>query len=156
MMPITLRPRRSPHHELSLDPEHEEALVALFGGIGKTARIGRIDPALARAIGANATIVMVSSVCIQKTRGKHSEITFRDLMAVQNGFNTGRVHKQRDRHLIFYYPDPYTVDRTIKAVVKTTKTREELFLLSIHRLEPKRLRAGLKRDECLRDWRKPK
>lgn len=155
MMPIALRPTGSPHFSLSLDPEHEQALLALYGGIGRVARVGRIDHSLAAAIGSSATVVMVTRTCIQKIRGKHSEIEFRDLAALQSGLNSGRVHKQRDRHLIFYYPDPYTIDRSIKAVVKTTKEHHELFLLSIHRLEPKQLRAGLKRDECLRDWQKP-
>src|SRR5262245_35041923 len=104
-MPIFLRPMRSPHHALSLDPEHEEQLISLFSGVGESARVARIDRALSRAIGCGATVVMITRVALQKIIGKHSEINISDIAALQNGVNCGYVQKDKSRHLVFFYPD---------------------------------------------------
>jgi hypothetical protein len=154
-MRIVLRPKTRYHFSDDADIEREEALLGLFGGTVNYARVGRISDDLARLIDATTAVVILTSLTMQKIRGKHTEIGLRDILAIQHGFNNGRVHMDRPCHLTFYYPDPYAVDRTIKAVVKATKFGELLFQTH-HQLEPRRLRSAIKTAEktgtLIRDW----
>ena len=155
-MRITLRPKGRHHFSEPEKIEQEEMLLAVFGGLGQVARVGQISTNLAHLIGALTTVVHVSRETMQKIKGKHSEITFGDISALAHGFQTGRVHQHGQRHLAIYYPDPYTVDRTIKAVIKATRDGRELLLVTHHQFEPKRLRAAIKRGVLVRDWPKSK
>lgn len=140
------------------DVEREEAILGLFNRTVPYARVGRIPDDLARRIDATTTVVVLTSVSLFKIRGKHPEIKLRDILALQHGFITGRVHADRPRHLAFLYPDPYTTDRTIKAIVKSTKYGE-LLLQTHHQLEPKRVRSAIKVAEAkgtvVRDFIRP-
>ena len=141
------------HFSVSAELEHRELLLQLFGGIGleHTARVGRISRELAAAIGARTEIVHVRASVVAKLKGRHAQILYSDLELLQTGFNAGRVQQDRPLHLTFLFRDPRKPVRTLKAVIKTTRHRDELWLVTYFPCTGKQLIAALKKGTVVRD-----
>lgn len=140
-MPIRTRPDLP--HAFAADPAStwEEDLFSVFNGGLSKARVGRIPRILAKAIGSSTTIVYFSKTTAKKIRGKHSEVTFADLRALNTVFQSGNVAREGQLHLSFWYPSPSAKNRTIKAVIKGSNHGTEIYLKSIYPIAKRRLKA---------------
>jgi hypothetical protein len=153
-MRIHLGPKGRYHFSETAELEHREILLSLFGRVrhDATARVGRIAHDLAFVIGAQTDIVEVRPITVMKVKGKHAQILYSDLELLQTGFNAGRVQRDHPLRLTFLFRDPRNPQRTLKAVIKTNRARDELWLVTYFPCTGKRLTAALKKGDLIRDW----
>src|SRR5580704_15677042 len=142
------------HFSETAELEHREILMSLFGQVRPdvTARVGRISHDLATVIGAQTDLGRVRPVTVMKVKGKHAEILYSDLDLLQTGFNAGRVQRDHPLRLTFLFRDPRNPQRTLKAVIKTNRARDELWLVTYFPCTGKRLVAALKKGNMIREW----
>ncbi|MBV9829169.1 MAG: hypothetical protein JO001_26415 [Alphaproteobacteria bacterium] len=93
---------------------------------------------------------MIRPVTVMKVTGTHAEILYSDLELLQTGFNTGRVQHDRPLHLTFIFHDPRKPQRSMKAVIKTNRARNELWLVTYFPCTGKQLASALKRGIIVR------
>jgi len=150
-MVVTVRPL--PHHAFADSPESEwEAnLFSVFNGGIDFARVGRIPHWLAKAIGASTTIVYLSKKTAQKIRGKHKEITFRDVLELPVAFEKSDVAREGRLHLAIWFVSPHRKDLTIKAILKATNHGREIYVKTMYPIGKRRLKALKAKTMALRD-----
>lgn len=150
MAAIRMRPHL-PHAfgiEDAAEDTWERALFATFSGMHDTARIGRVPRWIAKALGCSTTIVYMNSTTAKKIRGKH-KITFAELRALADVLDTSEVARDSRLDLAFWFPSPAR-QTMIKAVVKTTKQKDELWLKTMHPINKTKLDAVKKKVMVLR------
>lgn len=149
-MPIRMRAELSHGFADDRASQWEADLFGAFNGLSEKARLGRIPRFLAKALGSSTTIVFVHQNVVKKIRGKH-QIEFSQLREVATAFDSGNVARDSRYDLAFWFPDPTDRRRTVKAVVKTTRQKHELWLKTMHPINKRRVDALKKKSLILRE-----
>lgn len=92
-------------------------------------------PDLAKALNTPARVVRFSPETAAKQLRKHPEVKEADYLAVQAMLEDGEVYTDGAQRVMVVYRG----DAWWRAAVKTTGNREELFLLSLHKVDEKTL-----------------
>ena len=130
---------------LSVSSRNFEKLVS--GDILGTAPVGYVDDELATALKANTKTVVISDATMTKQRDHHPELTVTEYQLLPDMIENGLVIQQVSQRLMFLRSG----NRIYRAIVKSTKDGNQLFIVSFHRTDAKRLNRDKKKGQILRE-----
>ena len=130
---------------LSVTSRNFEKLVA--GDILGTAPVGFIDSTLSSAINAKANKVVISAETLAKQRDRHPELDLEEYQLLPEMIERGLVIQLSDQKLMFLRSGT----KLYRGVAKSTANGNELFMLSFHRTDARRMARDRKKGEILRE-----
>ncbi|MDZ7714423.1 MAG: hypothetical protein U5L06_15635 [Rhodovibrio sp.] len=133
----------------------EYALFRLLTG-ERTSHVvaGQIPSRVARALRAETCSVFLSAETVYKQESKHFNEKMALYMRAPNLFKSPYVLIQNCNRAIFIVHEKKGKIRSYKAVVKVTKNRQKLFLMSIHRVDRSDIRAAFRNSVRLTEFEK--
>ncbi|KAB7624332.1 phage minor head protein [Alkalilimnicola sp. S0819] len=91
---------------------------------------------------------LLSAETLAKQRERHPDLTTDDYRSLPRGVRAGRVIALGERQLSFFFIE----GRLYKAVFKSTRDGESLYLQSYYRTNEREMRRDQRRGELVRDW----
>ena len=107
-----------------------------------------LDSQLQTQLAAKTSVVHLSSETLTTHKASHPEIGLDDYRQLPDMVRHGLVIAQSDKRLVFFRQgkDLY------KTVIKTTGNGEELFILTLFRVQEREIARELKRGKLIREW----
>lgn len=93
--------------------------------------VASVDAELKQRLNAKQNTVLLSAETLNKQRRNHPELTDNEYRLLPDLINEGAVIEQDNQRVVFFRRN----SRLYKAVVKTTKSGREIYLVSFHRAD---------------------
>ena len=137
----------------------EAELLALLNGVRTTPiLVCQLAPRLAKLLGAGTTRVLLSPETMAKEEAKHRAANHDLYMLAPLILSSPFVRvDEKNGRLIFIWHAPRDPDgkvRSYKGVIKATKEKHELYLMSVHRVDRTGVRSSYRRTISLDEWNK--
>jgi hypothetical protein len=112
--------------------------------------VAALSADMQQRLGSTVNAVMLSAETLRKQQANHPELTTDEYRLVHEIIGTGMVIRELDKVLLFFSDAP----RIYKAVLKTTKSGNGLFLSSFFRAQPDDIKRALAKGELIKDQEK--
>lgn len=109
--------------------------------------VASVDAELKQRLNAKQNTVLLSAETLTKQRRNHPELTDNEYRLLPDLINKGAVIEQDKQRVVFFRRD----GRLYKAVVKTTKSGDEIYMVSFHRADARDFDREVNRGSLLRE-----
>ena len=96
-----------------------------------------VPSGLNEALGTEAMTIFMSAATMAKQKAHHPELTLAEYASVRHRLAQALAYRNGEYHLVLIM----TGERIHKVVLKVTRARDEVFVVSIHRGDEKTLRG---------------
>jgi hypothetical protein len=131
-------------------------LLRLLNSRGRiSVPVGRVELLIAKAIGAETDLVLLSKDTLIKQCERHPDIRAVQYAMLQKALDVGLVLVERanPKTAAICYQDPTDETKRYRLQIKRTEDRKSIYLTSFHRTQPRQTRALLKRSRIVRSHR---
>jgi hypothetical protein len=128
-----------------------ELLALLTGERQGVIHVCSIRADLARLVGATTTAVWLSDYTVRKQEIRHHHPDLVLYRLAPTIIREGFIRVQPKYHLVFIWHHETDKLRSYRATVKATRDGREMYLASVHRLDPTDVRATYRRTVSVRD-----
>jgi len=131
-----------------MNPRYVQALYE--GKRRAPVRVGDLDYALCREIGATRAAVWLSYETMSKQLVRHPELGSDHYLVAPLALTYGAVFRDVGQSLMILYEDTCVFGVTFKLALKATKAGDEIFLTSLHQMRWRHIAGQCRRKELLR------